>query len=473
MEEVIDLDSFDGEPKSVNFGGGLEFLMNDKKRSSSPKTQIDLAELDNLENELNDLSNETNGRAPSPIGRGGGGGFFSFANVDVDPPMDSGPRINLGGATSDTQPNMRTWDGFSKMNLDAEPPSSTERASSNLSANEKRRKKRAMLKKINEWCDKGIIRQNPNFTMDTPFEEVEDEYESCLDDKRKKDSIKLYGWWFTTFVNTIEYVNNRYDPFDINLDGWGEQVSDDMESYEEIFAELHEKYKGGKLAPELSLLLRLGFSAAMVNFTNKALSAATPGFNDVIRQSPELMRLFTNATVETMSKQSPAMGFMNSMMGNAPQQQQFPGQAPPPPPNTSYGRPPPPIETQGPRAAAPPIRPGQMNYTPNMGAVSNPMFQERGVELQAPVRTDIPERSTRPPTRQEMSGPSIEPAGGIQNILSNLKTKTVDIQKEDDSMVSISSLKELQSTTTLPKSSRRRGGGSRTNQQENVVSLDL
>jgi hypothetical protein len=484
MEEVIDLDDFDsGANKSVNFGGGLEFLMNDKKRSSSPKTQIDLAELDNLENELNDLAEETSGsgayRAPSPIGRGGGGGgggggFFSFASEPAAAEEDDGPRLNLGGATADSM-NTRTWDGFSKMNLDA--GNAAPSASAGLSTIEKRRKKRAMLKKIDEWCEKGIIRQNPNFTMDTPFEEVEDEYEACLEDKKKKDSIKFYAWSFTTFVNTIEFLNSKYDPFDINLDGWGEQVSDDMESYEDIFAQLHEKYKGGKLAPELSLLLRLGFSAATVNFTNKALATATPGFNDIIRQNPDLMRGFINATVDTMSKQNPTMGYMSSMMGSPPGAG-APG-TPAPAPSTAYGRPPPPVETQGPRAAAPPPRPGQMNYTPNMGrpdlAASRPMFQERGVEMNGAVRADMAEKT---PRRPDMSGPSEAAAGGgeINDILANLKTKTVDIKKEDDSMVSISSLKDLQSSTTLPKSSRRRGGGgrgSRASEPENVVSLDI
>ena len=51
------------------------------------------------------------------------------------------------------------------------------------------------------------------------------------------------------FVNSVEYANSAFNPFDINLDGWGEQVSEDLDSYEEIFAELHEKYKGGKNEP--------------------------------------------------------------------------------------------------------------------------------------------------------------------------------------------------------------------------------
>jgi hypothetical protein len=61
-------------------------------------------------------------------------------------------------------------------------------------------------------------------------------------------------------------------------------------------------------------LLRLGFSASVIDFTNKALSTATPGFNDIIKQSPELMKMFTKATVQSMSQQSPGFNFASNMM---------------------------------------------------------------------------------------------------------------------------------------------------------------
>ena len=56
-----------------------------------------------------------------------------------------------------------------------------------------------------------------------------------LEYKRRKDNVKLQGWWFMTAVNSIEYANSAFNPFDINLDGWGEQVSEDIDSYEETF----------------------------------------------------------------------------------------------------------------------------------------------------------------------------------------------------------------------------------------------
>ena len=48
------------EKPSVSFGGGIELLMNDKKKSSSASTKIDLEDLDNLESELNNLFYNTN-----------------------------------------------------------------------------------------------------------------------------------------------------------------------------------------------------------------------------------------------------------------------------------------------------------------------------------------------------------------------------------------------------------------------------
>ena len=51
----IDLGSGGGSSSSNSFGGGIELLMNDKNKSSN-SADVNLADLDKLENELNDLS---------------------------------------------------------------------------------------------------------------------------------------------------------------------------------------------------------------------------------------------------------------------------------------------------------------------------------------------------------------------------------------------------------------------------------
>ena len=466
------IDDFDSSPsKTVNFGGGAEFLMNNSKRSASNATNIDLGDIGSLDTELNELASSGSGGSSSSSSSSGGGetkvlsgisNFFGFGGKDEAPKAASAADSGLGQATKETGAGTnKTWDGFMKFNDIPDRP-----VQSRMTDREKLRKKRLMMKRLDEWREKGLIGNHVHFNNDSSYEEVEDEYETALEDKKKKESMKLYSWWFMTAVNTVEYANSAFNPFDVNLDGWGEQVSDDIDSYDEIFGELYEKYKGGKLAPEIALLLRLGFSAAVVNFTNRALSSATPGFNDVIRQSPELMKAFTNATVNSMSQQSPGFAFANNLVN--------------PEPTGRQGAPPAAVD---PRAQT--KRPGMVftEQPSNSGinAVRGSMFKEAGVELN---NNSFDSASRRPPQapqqqqRQEMPGPRPEMSQrpemsgpkntNLDSILSGLKTKTVDIHenRDDDSVVSVSSLKDLNGAS-IPSGRRRKGS------DKNIVSLDI
>lgn len=526
--EVIDIGLSDLEPISIqidekpsssNIGSGIELLMNDKRRHTG-QTNISMEDLDKLESDLNDLSSRSNIPHGSTSASNSGGGNSSFGLFESTSKTLSGlgnmfglggsnsnngkskenegyepSSSRLGSATAETVGNNRTWDGFTKLQDIPENKYEDAPSVAKLSEREKRRKKRLMLKKLEEWREKGLISSSSHFNMDSSYEEIEDEYETALDDKRKKDSIKLQGWWFMTAINSVEYMNAAFNPFDLNLDGWGEQVAEDIDSYEEIFAELHEKYKGGKLSPELSLLLRIGFSAAVVNFSNKALSSAAPGFNDVIKQSPELMKMFTDATVKSMNNTNPGFAFASNLM-NKPEQV-----------NTSFGPPPKPVETKN--MAPPPMR--QMQYTeppssnrPDIAMGRGAMFREKGLEVGGGYSdaNSQPERSFRPapppmkmPTnvslpevapaatmsqmRPEMRGPQSD----IDSILSGLKTKTVNIHEQrahtpvesvlvedvNDSLISISSLKDMQNNNMPKRTNSRRKNTS----NKNTISLDI
>ena len=508
--DTISMDFGTNSKPSVNFGTGIELLMNDRKKSSSSNNNIDLGELDKLESELNELSGASSSNSKSVNYSSGsasgnptsstsgetktlsgfasnlfnmGTGFSNsigttFGTNNTVGSNNGGNDKNdsrLGEATVEGIGNSKTWDGFSKMN---EVPL-TGSSAPKMNDREKRRKKRAMIKKLEEWYEKGLIKNSSHFNMESAYDEVEDEYETALEDKRKKDSVKLQGWWFMTAINSIEYANSAFNPFDLNLDGWGEQVNEDIDSYEEIFSELHDKYKGGKLSPEISLLLRLGFSAAVVNITNKALSTATPGFNDIIKQSPELMRMFTSATVQSMGQQSPGFAMANNLANEKSV-------------NTMFGAPPAPVETKN-QGGVP--RPG-MNYTqhpgnrPDLAAGRGAMFREGGVDMNdnrsnqaqaqsmqssfQPANTPTMHQPQQQQQQQrpEMRGPQNT---DINNILSGLKTREVktnenisfSLNEENDSLISISSLKDMQNGN-MPKRTRRKQKSDR-----NVVSLDI
>ena len=51
-------------------------------------------------------------------------------------------------------------------------------------------------------------------------------------------------------VTGIEFLNTKFDPFDIKLEGWSENVHENVNDYDDVFEELHEKYKSkAQMAP--------------------------------------------------------------------------------------------------------------------------------------------------------------------------------------------------------------------------------
>jgi hypothetical protein len=135
--------------------------------------------------------------------------------------------------------------------------------------------------------------------------------------------------------------------------------------------------------------------------------------------------------------------------------------------------PPPPLATQGPNAIPPPQgRPGNNNYARPDLNMSRSNFED-GISLRENMeRPDLQDRTSRRQAapRPEMKGPS-----DITDILSGLKTKTINIQQpptptnqNDSSTISFNDLKELQSEGNMPKRSGRRKKSA-----SNTVSLDI
>ena len=145
------------------------------------------------------------------------------------------------------------------------------------------------------------------FTMQSDLEEMKADYFRLVKEKEVDASVRFQRMMLRTCVNGIEYLNSTFDPFDVHLSGWGETVTDNIQDYDDIFEELHEKYKlsGKKMAPELLLLLGVGGSAILFHLSHSMIKSATsrmPGVDDVLRNNPELMRQVSNAASKMGSK---------------------------------------------------------------------------------------------------------------------------------------------------------------------------
>ena len=252
--------------KSSNFGEGIELLMNDRKSSGSKGggSDINLDDLDSLEKELHDLVDDEPS-APSSSYRNKSDLFskgFTLNNESDSRPnnvrFDEGP--NLGQSTasqgSTTENENKTWDGFAKFNDIPVNPEKFVSQQPHMSKEELLREKFKYLRKLEGLEAKGV-NLTKKYSMESSLSEMQGEYEMIMEEKTKQNSVKFQGNMLMACINGIEFLNNRFDPFDIKIDGWSEQVNENMTDYDDVFGELYDKYKSkATMAPELKLLFQ-------------------------------------------------------------------------------------------------------------------------------------------------------------------------------------------------------------------------
>lgn len=178
------------------------------------------------------------------------------------------------------------------------------------------REKQDLLFKLERLFKRGLP-MTKRFSMESSLEEMQNEYDKLKSQRELDNSVKFQRKMLMACVTGIEFLNNKFDPFDVKLDGWSESMHEGVNDYDEVFEELHEKYKGkGQMAPELRLLMMVGGSAFMFHLTNTMFKSSLPGMGDIMKQNPDLMKQFASAAANTMGKENPGFGnFMGDMMG--------------------------------------------------------------------------------------------------------------------------------------------------------------
>ena len=155
------------------------------------------------------------------------------------------------------------------------------------------------------------------FTMDNSLHEIKTEYTRLVDARQLETSIRFQRNMMMGLVTGVEWMNNKFDPFDLKLDGWSEGVHENIEDYDDIFEELYDKYKErGKMPPEARLMFQLAGSGFMCHVTNSFFRSKMPSADDIFKKNPELAKQFAAAAA---SSASPGFGnFMGMAMGVPP-----------------------------------------------------------------------------------------------------------------------------------------------------------
>lgn len=256
-----------------------------------------------------------------------------------------------------------------------------------------------LLSECSTLKEKHGINTPAHFNRRTPTDEIRAFIRRERRKREKNNAEKLGAKILLTIITSLEFLNNKFDPFDLKLDGWSEGIHENIDDYNEVFGELFEKYKtSSKMPPEVKLIMMVGGSAAMVHLTNTMFKSSLPGMEDMLKQNPEMMKQFATAAQQQQQQQTQ-------------QQQQHVSQ---PSPIKSSG-----MDILGSmfsgmtRSAAQPSTPTPAMMGPMRQNVNKPMDMGTGLPpMQQPTATP----------RREMRGPS---GAGVDDILNELVSKPV------------------------------------------------
>lgn len=164
------------------------------------------------------------------------------------------------------------------------------------------------------------------FTVHSDIRDMRTELKRIKTELELDSSIKFQRKMLMAVVSGLEFVNKKYSPLELQLDGWSETVHENIGDYDSVFEELYFKYRGKvKMPPEVSLILMVGGSALMFHYTNTMLKTALPAMNPAALQG--MQNMFAN--MQAQQPQQPMQQAQQAQQqAQQPQQPQNPMQQP-------------------------------------------------------------------------------------------------------------------------------------------------
>ena len=155
------------------------------------------------------------------------------------------------------------------------------------------------------------------YSMASSYEDMQFEHDRLKKQRDVEKSIKFSRKILMALVSGVEFLNNKFDPFDVKLDGWSENIMENVNDYDEVFEELHDKYSDSvKMAPELKLIAMVAGSGFMFHLTNSLFKSASPKLGDILKQNPDIMRNISEAAAKNMGNTINQEFGQNDFIGN-------------------------------------------------------------------------------------------------------------------------------------------------------------
>lgn len=170
-------------------------------------------------------------------------------------------------------------------------------------------RKKQGLSELSELQDKGV--RVRSMTLEDDVDTIEREVSekknaiSAAETAQMKLSVKTQRRMLLAAVSFIEYAHTKYNPLDVHLTGWGENVLANIDDYDSVFERLYYKYKNQmEMPPELELLIAVLTSAFMFHISNSFVKNISTTIEQSRAFEPRRSDSIPNSPMSTTSRSS-------------------------------------------------------------------------------------------------------------------------------------------------------------------------
>ena len=175
-----------------------------------------------------------------------------------------------------------------------------------------------LLFKIQRFKKQGRFVSKSSFSIFSDVRELRSEVARIRTEADLEASIKFQRKVLLGVCSGIEYGNKKFKLAKVHLDGWSGQMHSEIDSYDDVFEELYYKYRGkASTPPEIRLLMMVGGSAMMYNFSHQMFAAAMPQIQNVLQNNPALVNSMAKAYAGSKTEEGgavPGAGALNAAM---------------------------------------------------------------------------------------------------------------------------------------------------------------
>ena len=289
-------------PKKPNFSTETDFHLNYIANPDKIKLNVgdDIPKMseddDNSDTNVSNLLNNLTSNKHS-----------SDTSIVIDDDSDSEDNdYNNDNSSSSSQKKVNILKGSSEKKYSPKSTRKEEKSPDRkiFSEKELRFKKIELLRKLSEIKAAGY-ELSKDYDFNSDIEEMEYEYDLLKSMKDKQNGVGLYKSFLLNACTAIEFLNDRYDPFDFKLNGWSEHMNIAVDDYNDVLGEIYEKYRGSgkKMEPEIKLMLMICASGASFHASN-TMFKQLPGLDKLIKENPALLSKLTSQMFNDKEKES-------------------------------------------------------------------------------------------------------------------------------------------------------------------------